>query len=239
MNTLLSERRILIAGGTSGIGLATSQYCIEKNASVFILGQNHNKLSSAVKYLKTADGSHCDVRLPLDCKDSVDKAKSHMGGIDTLIFCAGVGTILPISDLTFEDYRAMIEVNLLGAFNMCQSALPELKKSNHADIILLGSRAGRYAFEGGTGYCAAKFGMQGFAEALYLDVISDDISVSLIAPGTVDTGFANVEGQSWHLQAEDVAKAIGDCLTSHSRVNMNWIEMRPSRRCLKPKQTDC
>ena len=110
--------------------------------------------------------------------------------------------------------------------------LPELSKATHADIILLGSRAGRYAFEGGTGYCAAKFGIQGFAEALYLDVVSNNISVSLVAPGIVDTGFAGVKGQSWHLQAEDVAKAIGDCLVSHTRANINWIEMRPSRRSL-------
>ena len=229
MSSLLSGRRILVAGGTSGIGLATSQYCIEKNASVFILGKNHNKLESALEYLKTADGSACDVRLPSDCNNSVEEATRSMGGVDTLIFCAGVGTISPISELEFEEYRAMIEVNLLGAFNMCKALLPELKKSKRADIFLIGSRAGRYAFEGGTGYCAAKSGIQGFAEALYLDVISDDISVTLIAPGIVDTGFAKVKGQSWHLQAEDVAKAIGDCLTSHARANINWIEMRPSR----------
>jgi len=233
LSVTLSERRILVAGGTSGIGLETSRYCSKKNASVFILGQNFERLSSAVDSLNSAGGSICDVRSPIDCTKSVDLAKHSMGGIDALIFCAGVGTTLPISELTFEDYRAMIEVNLLGAFNMCKAALPVLKKSNHADIILLGSRAGRYAFKGGTGYCASKFGIQGFAEALYLDVVSDDISVSLVAPGTVDTGFAEVKGQSWHLQAEDVAKAIGDCLSSHGRANINWIEMRPSRRGLK------
>ena len=232
MKEVLSGRRIVVAGGTSGIGLATSQYCSERNASVFILGRNQQRLSSVVTSFKTAGGSTCDVRVPSDCAKSIALAKRSMGGIDALVFCAGVGTISSISKLTFEDYRAMIDVNLLGAFNLCKEMLPELSKSTHADIILLGSRAGRYAFEGGTGYCAAKFGIQGFAEALYLDVVSNNISVSLVAPGIVDTGFAGVKGQSWHLQAEDVAKAIGDCLVSHTRANINWIEMRPSRRSL-------
>ena len=91
----------------------------------------------------------------------------------------------------------MIEVNFLGAFNTCKAVLTELQKSNHADIILLGDRADRYAFEVGIGYCATKFEIQGFSEALYLDVISDDIFVSLIAPGTVDTEFEKIKGQGW------------------------------------------
>lgn len=91
----------------------------------------------------------------------------------------------------------MIEVNFLGAFNICKAVRTEFQKSNHADIILLGDRADRYAFEVVIWYCATKFEIQGFSEALYLDVISDDIFVSLIAPGTVDSKFEKVKRQGW------------------------------------------
>ena len=226
----LDGRRVLIAGGTSGIGLAAAHYCSKMGASVFILGRNKNKLASAISSLDRCSGQVCDVRSHSECVSSVSSARHFLGGIDCLIFSAGVGKVAPIDELSFEDYREMIEVNLIGAFNLSKAIIPELFKSNRADIILLGSRAGRYAFKGGTGYCASKFGMQGLAESLYLDVESNNIRVSLVAPGTVDTGFAGVAGQSWHLQPEDVAQVIVDCLTSHSRANLNWIELRPSKR---------
>ena len=91
----------------------------------------------------------------------------------------------------------MIEVNFLGAFNMCKAIRTELQKSNHADIILLGDRADRFAFKVGVGYCTTKFEIKDFSEAQYLDAISDDIFVSLIAPVTVDTEFEKVKGQGW------------------------------------------
>jgi NAD(P)-dependent dehydrogenase (short-subunit alcohol dehydrogenase family) len=223
----LKGRRILISGGTSGIGLATARYCRERGALVFILGQNQDKVSSLITSLDICGGRVCDVRSPSECASSVSSAELAMGGIDTLVLSAGIA---PISELSVEDFRDTVEVNLIGAFNLCKIALPMLSKSERADIILLGSRAGRYAFRGGTAYCASKFGIQGLSEALYLDVVSNNIGVTLVAPGTVDTGFAGEPGESWHLQADDVAQAIGGSLVSNARANINWIELRPSRR---------
>lgn len=227
MSLELSGRRIVIAGGTSGIGRATAKSCSEKGASTLILGRNPQKLSSAVNALQRTKGKLCDVRNSEDCQNAIEFADHEMGGIDGLIFCAGVGKIASIEDLSFDHYREMIEVNLIGAFNMIKAIVPFLKTSSNSNIILMGSRAGRYAFKGGTGYCAAKFGTQGLAEALFLDVNKYGIAVTLIAPGTVATGFANVQKQSWHLKAEDIAETVINCLKMHPNANINWIEIRP------------
>ena len=77
-------------------------------------------------------------------------------------------------------------------------------------------------------YCSAKFGIQGFAEALFLDLRKYGIPVTLISPGIVDTGFAGVKSQDWHLQPDDVAEVICNCLSTHVRANINWVEVRPT-----------
>ena len=153
--------------------------------------------------------------------------EENFGGLDILINNAGIGTIVSIEDMAPEDWREMLDVNLTGTFNCTKVALPLLKKSTHANIINLGSRAGRYAFEGGTAYNSTKFGLQGFTEALFMDLHKYEIGVSLVAPSTVATGFAGIEEEDWQLQPDDIAKIIVDLLSNHKRANANWIEIRP------------
>lgn len=226
----LTGRRVLIAGGTSGIGLATASALSDAGCDVFVLGRDQQRLDDAVELFPSLKGMACDVRSEEQCARGVLAARNAFSGLDAIVFSAGVGIYAPISELSFDDYKAMVDTNLLGAFNISKAALPLLEASARADIVLIGSRAGRYAFAGGVGYCASKFGLQGFAEALYLDVAGSSIAVSLIAPGTVATGFAGAKDEDWHLDASDVADAVLASLASNARSNLNWIEMRPSRR---------
>ena len=225
----LEGRRVLVSGGTAGIGYATAERLAASGASVFVIGTNAARVEAARSKLGIL-GAVCDVRDGNACSEVADLAGEEMGGIDALVNCAGVGTIASFADMTPEDWRNMIDTNVTGTFNACKAALPWLKKSPRPDIVNLGSRAGRYAFAGGTGYCASKFAIQGFSEALFLDLSEFGVGVSLVAPGTVATGFAGVEAEPWHLRPEDVAEAILHCLTSHRGANLNWIELRPSRR---------
>ena len=225
----LSGRRVLITGGTSGIGYATASHLRTVGAHVFITGRDSGRLETAMTSLGVP-GATCDVRDFDACEKTTAEAGRAMGGIDALVNSAGVGSVTPFSELGPEQWASMLETNVTGTYNSCKAALPWLKASDRADIINLGSRSGRYAFAGGTAYCASKFAVQGFSEALFLDLAQFGIGVSLIAPGTVATGFAGTEAEAWHLRPEDVAETIALCLASHPRSNLNWIEMRPSRR---------
>lgn len=225
----LDGRRILITGGTSGIGYATAARMAAGGARVFLAGHQAGRLSEAKAALGVG-GALCNVRSFAACERLAGEAARAMGGVDALVNSAGVGTLAPISELGADEWRDMIDTNVTGTFNACKAVLPWLMKSERPDIVNLGSRSGRYAFAGGTGYCASKFAIQGFSEALFLDVSQYGVGVSLVAPGTVGTGFGGTEAEDWHLQAEDVAETIVSCLTSHRRANLNWIEMRPSRR---------
>ncbi len=230
------DSKVLITGGTAGIGLATTRALLEDGHDVFICGRDEGKIQAAISTLEGVSSEHsvsgtvCDVRNYDDVTDMIDEATKVMGGLDALVNNAGVGSVESIETLSPEDWQAMIDINLTGVFNCCKAALPALKKSAKANIINLGSRAGRYAFAGGTGYNATKFGLQGFSEALFLDLNKYGIGVSLVAPGAVATGFAGVKDEAWHLLPEDIAKVITDLLRNNKRANVNWVEIRPGLR---------
>lgn len=230
------KSRVLITGGTAGIGLATAKRLLCEGHQVFICGRSAEKLTAAQHELAeiapamSSQGAVCDVRDFEAVSRMVDQAASVMGGLDALVNNAGVGHISDIATMSVDNWRSMIDINLNGVFYCCKAAIPYLKSSPKGNIINLGSRAGRYAFPGGTAYNATKFGLQGFSEALFLDLSKYGIGVSLVAPGSVATGFAGVENEDWHLQPDDIAKVIGDLLRNDQRANVNWVEIRPGLR---------
>jgi len=226
------SNRVIITGGTDGIGLATARLLLGKGYKVFICGRSQNKLNNALSDLKCinvdlVDGVSCDVSEFMGASSMFAEAKSFMGGVDTLINNAGIGLVASLEDLSPDEWNSMIATNLTGVFNCCKVAIDDLKKSKNANIINLGSRAGRYAFAGGIAYCATKAGLQGFSEALFLDLSKYGIGVSLVAPGTVATGWSDVEEKNYFLHPDDVAKVIVDILSNNFRANVNWVELRP------------
>ena len=228
-------RNAIVTGGTTGIGFAIAREFLVRGHNVYICGRQAGKLDAALKEL-CADfgkdriaGSQCDVRSIIQVEEMVEKAGLHLGKIDTLINNAGVGYITPFEDMTGDQWQSIINTNLTGVFNCCKAVLPWLKKMETSDIVNLGSRAGRYAFAGGTGYNTTKFGLQGFTEALFLDLNKYGIRVSLVAPGTVATGMTEQISEEWHLLPIDVAKVVGDVIASDSRAAVNWVEIRPAK----------
>lgn len=227
-------RNAIVTGGTAGIGLAIARELLERGHNVFICGRDRDRLATALDGLMAdfgsgrITGSTCDVRFLASAEEMVAMASARFGSIDTLINNAGVAFITSFEDATPEQWHSIIDTNLTGVFNCCRAALPWLKKVENSDIVNLGSRSGRYAFRGGTGYNTTKFGLQGFTEALFLDLHQYGIRVSLVAPGTVATGLGGSIPEDWHLLPKDVAKVVGDVIAADPRATVNWVEIRPT-----------
>ena len=229
------SRNAIITGSTKGIGLAIAREFLERGHNVYICGRDETNLDIALKDLSALFGSEkvrgsiCDVRSLKSVEEMIKKSVGHFGSIDVLVNNAGIGFVTPFEEITPDQWAEIIDVNLTGVYNCCRATLPWLKDNKISDIVNLGSRSGRYAYAGGTGYNTTKFGLQGFTEALFLDLNQYGVRVSLVAPGIVSTGFGGSEPQDWFLSPIDVAKVVADVIASDSRANVNWVEIRPSR----------
>lgn len=121
--------------------------------------------------------------------DAVSKAVEEAGPIDVLIVNQGVFVPEELEKQGLDEVKFMVDVNLIGSFNMIKAALPNMKKGDSMprSIALMSSQAGQVGIYGYTAYSASKFGLRGLAEALQQEVISHDIHVSLIFPPDTDT----------------------------------------------------
>jgi NAD(P)-dependent dehydrogenase (short-subunit alcohol dehydrogenase family) len=229
------NKTALVTGGSDGIGLAIARDLLARDFNVSICGRNITKLDEAKKILSAEFGSQrvmstrCDVTDLASVESFVSRTVNTFGGINTLVNNAGIAFVTTFEDITPAAWKAILDTNLTGVYNCCRAALPWLKLTGHSDIVNIGSRAGRYAFSGGVGYNSTKFGLQGFTEALFLDLHHHGIRVSLVAPGTVSTNLVDSPKEDWHLSAQDVAQVVGDLLCLDRRATVNWIEIRPSQ----------
>jgi len=132
----------------------------------------------------------------------------------------------------------VIGTNLSGCFYGLRAAVPRMKRRGGGYIFNISSLAGKNAFAGGAAYNASKFGLNGFSEAAMLDLRYDNIRVSYIMPGSVETSFGHPGAlesdrtrakSSWRIDSEDVAQVVIDLLRTDPKIMISRVEMRPSK----------
>lgn len=171
-----------------------------------------------------------DVSKLEDVRRFFQKVDARFGAVDFLINNAGIGVFRSVADLTPEDWHRTIDLNLSGVFYCCHEALPRMKRRGGGYIINISSLAGKNPFAGGAAYNASKFGLNGFSEALMMDHRYDNLRVSYIMPGSVDTDFGpRAAAAPWKIQPEDVAEVVAMLLHTPSRTLISRVEMRPSK----------
>ncbi len=226
----------LVTGSTKGIGLAIAESLVEAGASVVVSARTASEVEDVTRRLSakakgTVLGIPCDVADPKACLRLVDQTAEQLGRLDILINNAGVGIFKSIEEMTWEEWRLQIDVNLGGVWACSKAAIPYLKANGSGWIINIGSLASRNTFAAGTGYNASKFGLLGMTEATMLDVRDHGIRVSIIMPGSVNTYFGGREQQAerdWRLQSEDCALAVMQLLAYPRGAHASRVEMRPA-----------
>ncbi len=154
-----------------------------------------------------------------------------LGGLDILINNAGLGVFRATAELTVEEWDRVVGVNLSGAFYCSREALRRFQAGNGGFIINISSLAGKNPIAGGSAYNASKFGLNGFSEAMMLDHRGDNVRVSYIMPGSVDTQFGgHLEKRTdWKIAPEDIAGIVIGILRMPARTLISRVEVRPSR----------
>ena len=234
MIKFLDGKVAIVTGGTRGIGLAVARSLANEGAAVAICGRTEEATNKAVEELRESTGAHVAGQA-LDVRDGDAVTRffqfvdSEFGRVDVLVNNAGIGIFSAVADLSFEDWRATLDTNLSGVFYCCSEALPRMRRGGSGYIVNISSLAGRNAFAGGAAYNASKFGLNGFSEAMMLDHRNDNIRVTYVMPGSVDTDFSHrSERAAWKIAPEDVADVVVSVLRMPQRTTVSRVEMRPS-----------
>ena len=235
----IENKVAVVTGGTKGIGRAIAESLLKAGANVFICGRDKSQLKRALEQLSAlgkVDGEVCDVRSEAQVEMMLKECERVFGGVDVLVNNAGVGISgKTVEEMAAADFEQTLQTNLFGVFYCCHHAIPMLKQRGGGYIINISSLAGHNAHPTMAAYNASKFGLNGFTEAMMQEVRADNIKVSAICPGSVNTHFGgrqSTENQEWQIQPEDIAQVVIDLLNMNERTLPSKIEMRPS----KPQQ---
>jgi 3-oxoacyl-[acyl-carrier protein] reductase len=233
----LSGKIAIVTGGTRGIGRAITERLLNDGASVAICGRSQDSVDRAVAQLQplgTVLGCPADVTKQEQVERFFDTVAARFGGLDILVNNAGEGVFRKVGEMTAEEWRRNIDLNLTGAFYCAHAALARFAARGGGFIVNISSLAARNAFSGGAGYNASKFGLNGFSEALMLDHRYDNVRVCSVMPGSVATEFSadpakRAEDVDWKVAPQDVAEVVALVLRMPARTMVSQVEMRPSK----------
>ena len=233
----LKDKSAIVTGGTKGIGRGIAEALRRESVSVCIAARHQSEIDEAVRELNQGDegraiGFVCDVRDYDQVRALVDYTVKELGGLDILVNNAGIGIFQKVEDTTPEDFRAVLETNVFGVFHCCHEAIPQMKRRGGGYIINISSLAGVNAHPQMAAYNASKFGLNGFSEALMQEVRHDNIKVSYLMPGSVNTEFGGdspSDEKNWQPTPQDIARVVIDLLHHDDRSLPSRVEIRPSK----------
>lgn len=232
----LESKVAVVTGGTKGIGFAIAERLLQSGVKVFVCGRNKSDLKQALEWLSAhghVEGEICDVRSEEQVKIMLAECERLFGGVDILVNNAGIGIIgKTVEQMSGDEFRQTLETNLFGVFYASHHAIPMMKKRGGGYIINISSLAGQNAHPKMAAYNASKFGLNGFSEALMQEVRQDNIKVTYICPGSVNTSFGNdtpSEEKAWQLQPQDIAQVVYNVLNIPDNALPSKVEIRPSK----------
>ena len=230
------EKVAIVTGGSKGIGFAVAEALVKRGSTVYICARDKSELRRAVEDLSRhgrVEGELCDVRSEGQVKTLISECERRFGRIDILVNNAGMGIFgKTVDEMPSDEFRQTLETNLFGVFYACHYAIPVMKKGGGGYIINISSLAGQNPHPKMAAYNASKFGLNGFTEAMMQEVRQDNIKVSYICPGSVDTYFGGDSpspDHAWQLQPKDIADVVIDLLNMDPRALPSKVEIRPSK----------
>ena len=242
----LSGRVAAVTGASSGIGEATALALAQAGAAVALGARRVDRLEALAARIEEAGGRavavECDVADEASAHAFIATTVEQLGGLDILVNNAGVMLLGPIEGADTDEWRQMMDVNVLGLLYCTQAAMPHLRDGGHGHVVNVSSVAGRTASAFVGVYNATKWAVTGFSEALRQEAAMSKIRVTCVEPGMVETELPGhntnplvlerveklKEKYGEVLESEDIADAILHAVTAPPRVNVNEVLIRPS-----------
>jgi 3-hydroxy acid dehydrogenase/malonic semialdehyde reductase len=242
------NRTIMITGATAGFGRATAFKFAENGYNIIITGRRRDLLEKLEKELKSSGKINVlalsfDVRNKEEVASLIGSLPEEWKKIDILVNNAGLAVGLShIQDGDTDDWDRMIDTNVKGLLYVTRAVSPLMIARNKGHIFNIGSIAGKDVYENGNAYCASKFAVGALSKAMRIDLLKNNIRVTLIAPGMAETEFSlvrfkgdeqrakNVYTGFQALTAGDIADAIYYCATLPEHICINELEITPTQQ---------
>jgi NADP-dependent 3-hydroxy acid dehydrogenase YdfG len=238
-HTKLEDKRVLVTGGTTGIGRATVKLMASQGARVLTFGRDQAALEDALVSAEDMAGEVTGFTADVGTREGVEhvfaQVDDQLGGIDMLVCCAALGAE-PLHEMEEDDWRYVIETNLVGYLSCARQAIKRMERSGGGHLLFVGSISSTIKAPGESVYSATKAGIDAFAETLRKEISEEkNIKISVIQPGSVSTDMQEcsddekAEAIANHemLYAEEIAEAIVFSLTRSERCDVVTLRIEP------------
>jgi NAD(P)-dependent dehydrogenase (short-subunit alcohol dehydrogenase family) len=236
--TSLAGKRILVTGGTTGIGREVMALLAAEGAQVLTCGRHRRELDDALAYARGRGGEVSGMTADVSRRDDVEALFAHLdetlGGLDMLVCCAGLGAE-PIHEMADDAWRNVIETNLVGYLACAKAALSRMIAQGQGHLVFISSISPEIKAPGESVYSASKAGIEAFAQTLRKEVAEQNIKISIVQPGSVDTDMQECSDEEKReavsreamLHAEEVADAVVYILTRSARTDVVALRIEP------------
>lgn len=236
MSASLKDKKILVTGGTTGIGRAIVRLLADQGAQVATFGRDPQALGDAMAVFADLPGTVHGFTADLGTREGIarifEEVDARLGGIDALVSNAALGAG-PLDEADDEEWRQVVEVNLVGAMAVTRGALKRFADAGH--VVVIGSISADIRAPGESVYSATKAGLQAFSETLRKEVQERGIRISLVEPGSVGSDMQESSPEEQRekiarhemLYAEDIAEAVGFILSRPERADVVTLRIEP------------
>lgn len=232
------KRTVLVTGASSGIGRAIAKQLLQQGHHVIGVSRNIQQFTHPLENFSTVqlDLSHTKT-LPVQLRELA----KNFPDIDTVIFAAGFGQFGSLEEFSYAQIETLMSVNFTSQVFLTRALLPQLKRKQRVDLIYIGSEAALKGSRKGAIYCASKFALRGFTQALREECSKSGVRVCLINAGMVKTpffdtlSFTHADDETNYLLPEDIVEAVDYVLKSRAHIVIDEINLNPLNKVVKFK----
>jgi len=238
-HTPLDGQRILVTGGTTGIGRALVKMLVEEGAKVLTFGRHQPELDDSLANANGGPGEVSGLTADAATREGIEQVfqavDDRLGGIDILVCCAALGA-QPLHEMDEDEWRYVIETNLIGYMSCARQAIKRMETTGGGQLLFVSSISSTIKAPGESVYTATKAGIDAFAETLRKEISEEkNIKITLIQPGSVGTDMQEcseeekAEAIANHemLYAEELAETIVFALTRSPRTDVVTLRVEP------------